>query len=467
MSRILQLKQRKAELTKEAGEILAAPRADERDLTADERGKHDAICQELDQVNATIEVEERQLKLERELEVPGRGGATTGSAVVGAPNFEKDPRKGFASHTDFLMAVLADSGHRDRSQVSDERLRFLAQSDREDKQAAGELAYMLPAAFTPRMAVGSDEQGEYSDTYGGFAIETIRLPGMLKLRPEADPTAGRTQPVPMASPSVEILARTDKDHSSYVSGGFTVSRKPETVAASASRGAIEMVTMKASGLWGLSYVTEELLSDSPISFAAILQSGVRDQFGAYMLNEKIRGKGGAEYLGVLTALAASSLGPTLSIAKETGQVADTIVTNNVIKMAARCWGFENAIWIANHTCKPQLFVLNIPIGTSGVMLYQPSRGDGFPDMLLGRPVFYSEYASAIGDVGDIILGNWGEYLDGLYQPLRSAESVHVRFVNHERTFKFWLRNCGAPWWRSALTPNKGVTLSPFVILAAR
>ena len=52
--------------------------------------------------------------------------------------------------------------------------------------------------------------------------------------------------------------------------------------------------------------------------------------------------------------------------------------------------------------------------------------------------------------------------------IQSAESVHVRFENHERTFKLWTRNCGAPWWRSALTPNKGAnSLSPIVLLAAR
>jgi hypothetical protein len=89
-------------------------------------------------------------------------------------------------------------------------------------------------------------------------------------------------------------------------------------------------------------------------------------------------------------------------------------------------------------------------------------------MLLGRPIFYSEYASTIGDPGDLILGNWSQYLDGLYQPLQSAESVHVRFVEHERTFKFWVRNAGAPWWRSALTPAESTTtLSPFVVIEDR
>jgi len=414
-----------------------------------------------------IQVREEELAAEEQRIEDERAEAVrTGAgrvASVSAPNFEADPRKGFRSHSEFLLSVIADSGHRSRDQVSDERLRFLAQADEP------ELAFMLPVAFTPRpmSAVGSDEQGEYADTYGGFALQTTRLPGMLQISPEADPTAGRTQPVPMSSPSVEILARTDKDHSSVVSGGFTVTRRPETVAATASRMAMEMVTMKATGLFGLSYVTEELLADSPISFVAILQSGFRDQFAAHMLNEKLRGLGGAEYLGVLTALASASLGPTLAITKEVGQAADTIVTNNVVKMAARCYNFGNAIWIANHTCKPQLYVLSITVGAAGVLMYQPSKGDGFPDMLLGRPIFYSEFASAIGDVGDIILGDWSQYLDGLYQPLQSAESVHVRFTTHERAFKFWLRNCGAPWWRSALTPNKGDTLSPFVVVAAR
>jgi HK97 family phage major capsid protein len=272
----------------------------------------------------------------------------------------------------------------------------------------------------------------------------------------------------MASPSVEFVARVDKDHSTSVSGGFTVSRRAETVAQSVTRTAFEMVSLKASSLFGWGAATEELLTDSPISFVSIIDAGFRTQFPAHILNEKLRGKGGAEMLGILTALAASSLGPTISIAKETNQSADTINATNVIKMAARCWGFGNSIWIANHDSRPQLSVLSIAVGTSGVLIYQPSSQMGFPDLLLGRPIYYSEFASTVGDTGDIILANWSQYLEGLYQPLQSAESVHVRFLNHERVFKLWLRNCGSPWWKSALTPAKSsATLSPFVILAER
>ena len=395
----------------------------------------------------------------------------SGRVSAGPPNVQKDPRKGFADPREFLSAVLANSGIRDTAQIRDERLRLLAQSDRDDRQAAGEVAYMLPVAFTPRQflaTVGSDEHGEYSDTYGGFSMVTSRIAPRPLVGFEGDPTAGRTEAVPMSTPSVEMEAATDKDHTSSVSAGLTVTRKPETVAASASRMAREMITFKASGLFGLAYATEELLADSPASFMARINSGFAMQFAAAIFNEKLRGKGGNEYLGVLTALAASSLGPTISIAKESAQAAATILYNNVIKMRARCWGYGQAIWIANHDCYPQLAVLAVPVGVGGQLIYQQSAVEDRPDMLLGRPIFYSEHAATLGTQGDLILGNWSQFGEGLYQPLQSAESMHVRFVNHERAMKFWLRNAGAPFWRVPLTPNKSSsTLSPFVVLDTR
>jgi HK97 family phage major capsid protein len=137
-------------------------------------------------------------------------------------------------------------------------------------------------------------------------------------------------------------------------------------------------------------------------------------------------------------------------------------------MRARCWGYGNAFWFANHDTLPELAQMALAVGTGGAPVYMPGGFGGRPDTLLGKPIFYSEYPSTLGDAGDLILWNPTQYLEGVYQPLRSAESVHVRFVQHERAFKLWLRNAGASWWRSALTPAKGSnTLSPIVTLAAR
>jgi HK97 family phage major capsid protein len=266
----------------------------------------------------------------------------------------------------------------------------------------------------------------------------------------------------MGSPIVKIPARTDKNHTTSVAGGLTVTRRPETVAGTASQVQLEQVTMEAHSLFGLSYATEELLRDSPISYAALLSAGFSDQFVYHLIKERLYGTGIGEFLGVLNS-------PCLvSVAKETGQAADTILYENILKMRSRCWGYSKAAWLANHDTMPQLMLLNQAVGTGGMPVWQPSAREDHPDMLLGRPLYFSEYAKTVGDQGDIILGNWGEYLEGTYQPMATEESIHVRFVNHERTFKFFMRNAGQPWWRTPLTPAySSQTLSPFVVLDAR
>ncbi len=386
----------------------------------------------------------------------------SGRIAIEDPNALKDPRKGFQSANECLRAIVKAG----RTGIEDERLKMLAQTD--DK-AEGR-SYLLPVAFSPRFlaTVGSDEHGEYDDRYGGFSVATTRLGPRPLIGFEGDPTLGRTEMIPMASPTVEMEAATDKDHSSSVSAGLTVARRAEAASIAASRQTREMLTLKAASVFALAYATEELLADSPGSFISRLEQGFSQQFAAYMFNEKLRGKGGDQYLGILTALASATLGPTLTIAKETAQTAATIVYSNAIKMRARCWGYSNAIWLANHDCYPQLAILAVPVGVGGQLVYQQSINEDRPDMLLGRPIFYTEYASTLGTIGDLMLTNWSQYMEGLYQPLQSAESIHVRFVNHERAVKFWLRNAGAPSWRVALTPNQSSsTLSPFVILATR
>lgn len=373
-----------------------------------------------------------------------------------------DGRRGFANHVDFLVAIMAEGGARHRDQVIDVRLKELTATDTSGDAPLGGMSYMLPAGFTPAglsAAVSSDEQGGYATEFGGFIAGRTMATFALGAASEGDPTAGRTLQIPMPEPSFEIPARTDKDHSTSVSGGLTVSRKPETLVPDVSRMELELVTLHANTLMGFNYATEELLSTG---FAAIIAAGFNDEFASHLLNEKIRGGGGNQFQGVLNSPA------KITVAKETNQVADTIMAENAIKMAARCWGLNKAIWLANHDTRLQLYKLGVAFGTSGFAIYQPSSVFGSPDMLLGAPVFYTERCSALGDEGDLILCNWGEYLEGTYQPLQTAESIHVRFVEHERAFKFWIRNDGACWWRAPLTPANGAaTLSPIVTLAER
>ena len=355
-----------------------------------------------------------------------------------------DPNKGFKSPREFFNAVVATAGKRTELKGN---LAYLATNEEGDPL---------------HLAAGSDEQSTFSDPYGGFLVPEGMSGDMLQVLPEPDPMAGRTQMIPMDAPRVKINARVDKNHSNSVSGGLRVYRRAEADQAASSRMEMEQIALSAESLTGLAFVSDELMTDSPRSVAALLQAGFRDEFTSKLIDERLNGSGVGMYMGINTSPA------LITVDKESGQAADTINGTNLVKMRARCWGFANAVWIANHDTIPQLAGAHIA-GTNGDQaVYFPSLQEDKPDMLLGRPIIFSEYAETLGDAGDISLANWSQYLEGIYQPLQTAESVHVRFVQHERAFRFNVRNDGQPWWRSVLTPkNSASTLSPFVRLAAR
>lgn len=423
-------------------------------LSAEDNAKLETLLNDADELNAQAalsETEENEARARAEhlagrlIKTAGPQGRKTQAdapsqkIIVGKDRLELDPFHGFSGsprkmQRDFLLAVI----NAERTGRADARIADLWAT------------------------VGSDEQSTFDQSRGGFLLAETIFPGLLTTPVEDDPIAPRVMQIPMQTPRVKINARTDKDHTSSVSGGLVVTRRAESSDAIASRMEIEQIALDADMLMGLSYITEELLTDSPISFTAIIAAGFGQEFANKLINERISGTGVGEYMGILNS-------PCLvSIAKEGSQVAQTIVYQNVLKMRARCWGYENAIWVANHACYPTLAVMVLPVGLGGNSIYIGSAVSDRPDMLLGRPIYYREQAKNVGTKGDIILGNWSQYLEGEYQPMQSAESIHVRFVQHERALKFWKRNAGAPWWRVPLTPqNSAPTLSPFITLDTR
>jgi HK97 family phage major capsid protein len=88
--------------------------------------------------------------------------------------------------------------------------------------------------------------------------------------------------------------------------------------------------------------------------------------------------------------------------------------------------------------------------------------------LFGRPVIPVEYCQTLGTKGDVVLADLSQYVMIEKGGVQAAQSIHVRFLNDEQTFRWVVRNDGQPTWNAALTPYKGSnTLSPFVCVAAR
>ena len=357
-----------------------------------------------------------------------------------AKDHSEDDRRGFKSRNEYLTAVMKAMTP---NGTVDKRLEPLT-AQRVEK------------------AAGSDEARIISDPSAGFLMPVAFMPEPMKIDPENDPISAGTTKIPMQVPIVKLNARVDKDHRTSVSGGLVVTRKPETVAGNPSKMSLEQISMEAHDLFGVSYASEQILAYSPISFVALLRSGFSEEFSSHMIDERLNGTGAGEFLGINNSPA------MITVDKETDQPANTILFENAVNMRARCWRYSQAVWLANHDCLPTLMKMNQVVGTSGVPAWQSSARDGEPDRLLGRPIIFTEYCKTIGTVGDLVLANWTQYLDGLLQPMQSAESIHVRFLHHEKVFKFWMSNAGQPWWRSTLrTKNSAQTLSPFVRLATR
>jgi HK97 family phage major capsid protein len=284
----------------------------------------------------------------------------------------------------------------------------------------------------------------------------------ISVTAEDDPIGDLVTEVPMSTPVVSFNARVDKDHSTSVSGGLTVVRLRETADIPSSRMSLEPVTLTATDLFGFAFATAAVLQDSMRSFVALLNRGFSDEMTNKLVNERVNGGGLGQFLGVLKS-------PCLiTVDKEAGQTAGTIVSQNVDKAMERVYRFWRAAWLANPTVRPQLKGLVRAVGSGGsAEPYLKTDADG-QERLDGRPIYYSEFCPVLGQVGDLILGNWSEFLEGTYQPMQQTESVHVRYMANESAFKFWLRNAGAPWWKSVLTPKNGAdTRSPFVALQAR
>lgn len=460
MKKSMELRQARKKSLDAARAVLDKAEGENRGLTAEEKTEFERHTAEAKALEERIERLEAQEAEEARLVVPAGGGESRsgsgqevlrpepeGSLEVGRTRLEDDPRKGYRNAREFLTDVMAAAQGRPVARRASLQLLDLRRVTGQGEQRAA----------------GSDEQSTFADPYGGYLLPEAFTPSMLRLEPESDPIGGRTRRIPMQATIVNIPARVDKDHTSSVSGGLTVGRSAESVSKDASRMEFERIRLEVFSLFGMTYATEEILTDSPQSFVALISSGFQDEFNGHMVEERLNGTGVGQFLGIMNSPA------VVQVNKETGQAATTIVYENVIKMRARCWQYNNAVWLANHDCIPQLMVMNLAIGTGGVPVWQPAQigVQDHPDMLLGRPLIFTEYCATVGTVGDLVLVNWNEYLEGLYQPLQSAESIHVRFANHERAFKFWLRNAGAPWWRAAFTPKRGSSLSPFIKLQSR
>ena len=218
-------------------------------------------------------------------------------------------------------------------------------------------------------------------------------------------------------------------------------------------------------LYAFTAASEEVLQDAPMLNERLTKQASR-AIRWKASDAIIWGNGVGQPLGFMKA-------PSLiTVAKDSGQAANTLSVTNLLNMASRMIRFGGRpLWIVNPDVLPQLGQLTIGNTVPAWLPYQqPIVGSPFEGNLLGYPVLFSEHAQTLGTVGDITLAN----LDGYYAATKAdggvdfASSMHLYFDTGLTAFRWTFRIAGQPYLSAPFAAANGATTkSHFIALATR
>lgn len=457
-----QLQQRLAALHQQATDIQARADREGRTLTASEEDEINIAFSEFDDVEDELKRRQRLEKQTARMEspqqrktppalqrsntgsaefephYPGVFGASRPGSFRAALDNQRGDAGGFHGLADFVRSAVAAARG-----MPDPRLRAM-----------------------PRM--GSSE-GTGSD--GGFLVPGQLVTEILEMAFQTAKLASLVRTIPMLSNNLTVAGWGTHSHVDNKYGGVRGYWEGETDSATPQGAKAREISFKAKKNFVLVRCSNELLSDAP---GASEQLGLvmSEAIGIDIEQAILDGNGVSRPLGILQSPAC------ITVTKESGQTADTIVYENLAGMLSRLHPASHgrAIWIISQTTLKQLLAVFMPIsdvsygGSNGIVggqpLIQPAANGTFT--LLGRPVILSEHSPVLGDAGDIALVDPQQYLLAVRPSLGIETSMHIYFDSDETAFRLINRLDGAPRWAAPITPATGSeTCSPFVRLGSR
>ena len=243
-------------------------------------------------------------------------------------------------------------------------------------------------------------------------------------------------------------------------GGFAMEFLAEEGTGNKQTGKLRAINLSAKK--GAIFVdaSNELVEDG-LGFDAQLDRAMRSSIGYGLDKYFISGTAG-QPLGILNDPA------LITVAKEAGQVKDSIIWENISKMFARMYpeGRKRAVWLVNNSAIPQLLSLTIAIGTGGSHI--PVMTESSREFkILGRPVIFTSHMPALGDANDICFVDLSQYAIGLRRDVRLEKSIIPGWTQDLMSYRAILRFDGQGTWSGPITPENGDTLSWVVGLAER
>jgi HK97 family phage major capsid protein len=431
------------ELNTAGNGIQARADAEKRELTADEQKEMSEIFASFAAVEADIERRKQLDEINAKVAAPaGRRSApelvdeAQMQAAKASPKIFAQPRSadankwGFRSHAEYLSAVVASS--------------------RRGAQADPRLIANAPSTY------GSEGTG----ADGGFAIPPdFRSTIITKIMGENSLLSLTDQQVTSTN---AFSCPADETSDWQSSGGIQAYWESEGGQKAQSKPALVEKNVKANKIIALVPLTDELLEDAP-GMANYVNKKAPEKINFRLNDAIINGTGIGMPLGIMQSPG------TVVVTQETSQTADTVNFTNIVKMwnaltpAARF----NARWVVNPDVEMQLMQMQFPGTGTAVPAYLPPGGLSASPYatLLGKPVIPSEACKALGDKGDIVLGDFSNYLTVVKAGgIRSDVSIHLFFDYDITSFRFVLRIGGQPWWNSTIAPfQSGSTARGFFV----
>lgn len=434
MNTLEKLRQRLGAIRDEANAITDAADAENEGVMTEEQTKQfDALMDEKEQVNASIE------RLEKLEDLNAGAGRVIPASAPKQPaqsaaridlGIEKDPMRGFESYTEFGRAVR--SACLQGGDV-DDRLRILGAPTNFHRETQSSDGYMVPPAMRDEI---------WSLVFHGENLLSLVNPEPTESNAV---TLSRDESTPWGSTGIQAAWGAE--------GGQLTKSRLET----------EGSTVKLHKLHAYVLASDELISDAP-RLANRLTVGAARAIGWKADEAIVEGDGVGKPLGWISS------GALVTVAKESGQSASTIVAANVLKMYSRLLmtDMQDAFWMINSNCIPQLAVMTIgdqPVYTPPSSGLRNAPG-GF---LLGLPVRFSEHCETLGTQGDIqLIAPRGYYAVNKTGGIDFKSSMHLFFDYDVEAFKWTFRLGGQPFLSAPVSPAKGSdTKSHFIRLATR
>lgn len=354
MTKILEMRAKRAKLWDACKAFLDARRAVDGTLAVEDKATYDRMEDEVIDLGKEIERLERQAAIDAEMNLPvNRAITTRPDATVEA---DKPAKKGLASdeyRENFWRAMRAKS---------------------------------VPHEVYNALTIGTDSEGGYlvPDEYQRTLIDALQDQNIFRSLAHVISTSSGDRKIPVVA-SHGTAAWIDE-------GG----QYPE------SDDAFGQVSIGAYKLATMIKVSEELLNDSVFDMPSYIAREFARRIGAAEEEAFFTGDGSGKPLGVLAATGGAETGVTAASA--TAITMDEIMD---LFYSLRAPYRKNAVFIMNDSTIKAIRKLK---NNNGDYLWQPSVQAGQPDRLLNRPLYTSTFMPELSaSAKPILFGDLGYY----------------------------------------------------------